>query len=103
MLSPLQFWARLDKAKKGSLKEICAISGVRYDRVLHNRSDCRYPNLQDVVMICEATGISMDYLCFDRRAHDSGLGEIISLLREADAQTVEKVRALLVAGNSGRS
>lgn len=56
------FWKRLDENYKGSLKDLCLKTGVDYNRIKRNRSDCRLPNLQDAYAISHLLGIDIEYL-----------------------------------------
>lgn len=95
LLSPLQFWNRLDDARDGSIKEVAEVSGIRYDRLLHNRSDCRYPKAEDIIKICESLDLSADYLLFGDTRVSRRAARLFRPLALADEATLEKVETLL--------
>ena len=66
MITPYMFWKRFDRLKREPLKDICSRHGIRYDRLLHNRSDCRLPKAEDLFALSNAVGVSVEYLLTGR-------------------------------------
>ena len=59
-----RFWDNLDKARGESitLKDLCKKIGIAYQRLADQRSDCRFPKLEDAYALAKAIGVSLDYL-----------------------------------------
>lgn len=59
-----QFWDNLDKARGDTttLKDLCRNLGIAYQRIADQRSDCRFPKLEDAYALSEALGVSIDFL-----------------------------------------
>lgn len=62
------FWKRLDESYNGTLKELCLKTGVDYNRVKRNRSDCRLPNLEDAYALSHEIGLSIETLLTGKSA-----------------------------------
>ena len=58
------FWENLDKIRKGgkSLKEACSELGIAYQRIADQRTDCRFPKLEDSFLLAKYYGVSIEYL-----------------------------------------
>ncbi len=99
MISPYQFWQRFDELKKESMKDICRKYGIRYDRLLHNRSDCRFPKAEDLLALSEAVGTSAEYLLTGRKGYPDRVRSIADKLIQADDALLEKIEKLIAATN----
>ena len=82
MITPYMFWKRFDRLKSESLKDICARQGIRYDRLLHNRSDCRLPKAEDLVALGDAVGVSIEYLLTGRHHYSARIRRIADHLTD---------------------
>ena len=57
------FWKRVDACnRKTTLLELCRSASLDYNRVKHNRSDCRVPKAEDLLLLAEALNTSIEYL-----------------------------------------
>ena len=57
------FWKRVDAMRKtSSLSSICKATGIKYSRIKENRSDNRLPCVEDLYLLSEYLGCSMEYL-----------------------------------------
>ena len=57
------FWNRVDSLNKGeTLLDMCRRVGLDYNRVKHNRSDCRVPKSEDLILLAEGLNSSIDFL-----------------------------------------
>ena len=61
--SPYDFWKRVDELRKEkTVKKICEDLGLKYTRIRDNRSEERYPNRDDMVVIAKYLNTTVDYL-----------------------------------------
>lgn len=75
------FWKRVDYANTGHIIDLCKTAKIDYNRMKHNRSDCRLPKLEDAYAIARALGVSVEYLL---------AGEVQKNKISDEAQSVEK-------------
>jgi len=57
------FWDRVDESLKTSgrrLNEVCASLGISYGTITQNRSQKKYPNLENALSLCKALNASLD-------------------------------------------
>ena len=45
-----------------TLKELCKKLDIAYQRIADQRTDCRFPKLEDAYALAKAVGVSLDYL-----------------------------------------
>ena len=95
MITPYMFWRRFDRLKRESLKDICARQGIRYDRLLHNRSDCRLPKAEDLVALGDAVGVSIEYLLTGRHHYSARIRRIADHLTDQGEDALGEVERLL--------
>lgn len=95
MITPYMFWKRFDRLKSESLKDICARQGIRYDRLLHNRSDCRLPKAEDLVALGDAVGVSIEYLLTGRHHYSARIRRIADHLTDQGEDALGEVERLL--------
>ncbi len=95
MVSPYTFWTRFDSVRRVSIREVSEKAGVRYDRLLHNRSDCRLPSLEDLVRLCEFLDVSPLYLLLDDNDEASRASTVQEAFIKASESQKEAVEAIL--------
>ena len=61
-ISASDLWKRVDSLRKEPLSVLCRRTGLSYARVKRNRTDCRIPSAEDLLIISQALGTSMEYL-----------------------------------------
>ena len=82
------FWKRIDAMRKtSSLSSICNATGIKYSRVKENRSDNRIPCVEDLYLLSNYLGCSIEYLL---------TGEARVVCPEADFVIKNKAARLLV-------
>lgn len=59
-----RFWDNLDKARndKITLKDLCNKLGIAYQRIADQRTDCRFPKLEDAYALANELGVSLEFL-----------------------------------------
>ena len=58
-----EYWKRVDGLNRlDSVKELAIQSGLDYVRIVNQRSDCRLPKCEDVLIMAQYLGVSMEYL-----------------------------------------
>ena len=102
MITPYMFWKRFDRLKREPLKDICSRHGIRYDRLLHNRSDCRLPKAEDLFALSNAVGVSVEYLLTGRHPYNARTRRIIAALEGQDEEVLYEVERLLGLASCGR-
>lgn len=82
------FWKRVDAMRKtNSLSSICNATGIKYSRVKENRSDNRIPCVEDLYLLSNYLGCSIEYLL---------TGEARVVCPEADFVIKNKAARLLI-------
>lgn len=82
------FWKRIDAMRKtSSLSSICNATGIKYSRVKENRSDNRIPCVEDLYLLSNYLGCSIEYLL---------TGEARDVCPEADFVIKNKAARLLI-------
>lgn len=60
-----EFWKRVDSLRgKRTITDIAVRTGVKEQRLMHLRSDNRYPKIEDCILIARDLNTSIDYLVF---------------------------------------
>ena len=81
-----RFWQRIDSLNKdGTLLNLCRRSGVDYNRVKHNRSDCRIPKADDLLLLSRGVGRSIEFLLTGEDHQGSALPPEARAVMEDDA------------------
>ena len=89
------FWKRFDELKSDTLKEICRKNNIRYDRLLHNRSDCRFPKAEDLLLLAEAVGSSAEYLLTGRYSYPERVKRIADALVNVSEEKLSSIESLI--------
>lgn len=90
-------WNRVDELKKEPLTTLCEKVGIPYTRVKRNRTDCRVPSCEDLLLISKYLNVSIEYLL---------TGESLLQPLTPEAQAVENdpdLRALVRAVQRDRT
>ena len=91
------FWQRVDAGnRKATLLDLCKSVGLDYNRVKHNRSDCRVPKADDLLLLAKALNTSIEFLLtgMDPWRYPPRIEAIISrclIAPDDDLRLVEKV------------
>lgn len=57
------YWKRVDGLfPSGAIKELSAMTGIDYVRLINQRSDCRMPKVEDIYLMSKALKTSIEYL-----------------------------------------
>ena len=58
------FWKNIDVARKGKrpLKDVCKQFGITYQRIADQRSECRFPKLEDAYFLALSYNVSLEFL-----------------------------------------
>lgn len=75
-MNAYNFWKNFDNAKDGrEIKEICKAANITYQRIADQRSDCRFPRLEDAYALASTLNISLDYLMSGKRGQHQGYSD----------------------------
>ena len=91
------FWKNIDEARKDkkSLKEVCHSHGIAYQRIADQRSECRFPKLEDAYLIASSYKVSLEYLLTGMEEDFTYLSpEALEVQKDKDLRSV--VSAILI-------
>lgn len=92
------FWKNVDLVRKDKapLRDVCRRQGLVYQRIADQRSECRFPKLEDAYLLASAYGVSLEFLLTGER-DDFFSPRILAIARacevamEEDIELVERV------------
>ena len=100
--SAFEFWKRFDDLRDGEdIKAICEKTGIKYSRVRENRSEVRFMKQQDMEILSNYLGTTVEYLMFgDTESSDEPprVRAIMEKLRTASDMELEMVERILGIG-----
>ena len=91
------FWNNVDKLWPSSLRRLCDVTGLSYQRIRDQRSTGRLPALPDAYMISTAVGATIEKLISGMNTSDfpENINAIAERSLQADDDDIRFIRTIL--------
>lgn len=88
------FWDRFDESLKTDgrkLKELCESLSISYGTITQNRSQKKYPNLENAALLCKALNASLDTWVFGNTTKEEKNPEVVAVTKSSRLQHIISV------------